>query len=222
MDALDLLEQQHRDIASLIDHLAEETSPGQRTALARRVVRAIEAHSRAEERCFYPTFRARIGDGGRLYEVFEHHALLRFAAVNLLRTRATDLRFDARLEMMRELALRHAEAEEDWAFPKAKRNLLDEDLDQIGVQVAHTHDVLMTSTGAPASTWDRKPRRASSAFAGGSRRRADPEAPSDLTTAARLERIDVAARPLPVRRAHRETARPIPRASQRRVSRSPS
>src|SRR5689334_12228730 len=174
MDALDLLEQQHRDVASLIDRLTHETSPGQRTALVARVVRAIEAHSRAEERCFYPAFRARIGDGGRLYEVFEHHALLRFAAVNLLRTRATDLRFEARLEMVRELALRHAEAEEDWAFPKAKRNLLDEDLDQIGVEVAHAHDVLMASTGAPASTWDRKPRRGSSAFAGGSRRRVDP------------------------------------------------
>jgi hemerythrin superfamily protein len=220
MDALDLLEQQHRDIASLIDHLAEETSPGQRTALVRRVVRAIEAHSRAEERCFYPAFRARIGDGGRLYEVFEHHALLRFASVNLLRTRATDLRFDARLEMVRELALRHAEAEEDWAFPKAKRNLLDEDLDRIGVEVAHAHDVLMASTGAPASTWDRKPRRAASA--GGSSRRADPGATSDLTMAARLARIDASARPLPVRRAHRETARPIPRASQRRASRPPS
>lgn len=222
MDALDLLEQQHRDIASLIDHLAEETSPGQRTALVARVVRAIEAHSRAEERCFYPAFRARIGDGGRLYEVFEHHALLRFAAVNLLRTRATDLRFDARLEMVRELALRHADAEEDWAFPKAKRNLCDEDLDRIGVDVAHAHDVLMAYTGAPASTWDRSPRRGSSSFAGGSRRRVDASTLSDLTTPPRLERIDVPARPLPVRRAHRETARPTPRASQRRASRSPS
>ncbi len=222
MDALDLLEQQHRDIASLIDHLNEETSPGQRTALVARVVRAIEAHSRAEERCFYPAFRARVGDGGRLYEVFEHHALLRFAAVTLLRTRATDLRFEARLEMVRELALRHAEAEEDWAFPRAKRNLCDEDLDRIGVDVARAHDVLMTHLGAPASAWNRSPRRGSSALAGSSRRRVDPSTPGRLAVSARLERIDVSARPLPVRRAHRETARPIPRASQRRVSRSPS
>lgn len=222
MDALDLLEQQHRDIASLIDRLAEETSPGQRTALTARVVRAVEAHSRVEERCFYPAFRARIGDGGRLYEVFEHHALLRFAAVNLHRTRATDLRFEARLEMLRELSLRHAEAEEDWAFPKAKRNLCDEDLDRIGVEVEHAHDVLMAHTRAPASAWDRSPRRGASAFAGSSRRRADPAALADLVLPARLERIDVSARPLPVRRAHRETARPTPRASQRRAARQPS
>jgi hypothetical protein len=145
MDALDLLEQQHRDVAELIDRIASEASPGQRTALVVKVVRAIEAHSRVEERCFYPVFRARIGDDGRLYEVFEHHALLRFAAVNLLRTRATDLRFPARLKLVRELALRHAAAEEDWAFPKAKRNLCDEELDLIGLEVARAHEVLMQS-----------------------------------------------------------------------------
>lgn len=217
MDALDLLEQQHRDVASLIDRVAVETSPGERTALVAQVVRAIEAHSRVEESCFYPAFRARIGDGGRLYEVFEHHALLRFAAVNLLRTRATDLRFMARLEMVRELSLHHAEAEEDWAFPKAKRNLCDEELDQIGVAVEHAHDMLMQA-GPRSAAWDRSPRRAPAAREVGSRARRD----ADRSIVLRLERDAAAARPAPVRRAHRETARPTPRASARRVSRPPS
>ena len=219
MDALDLLEQQHRDVASLIDRIAEETRPGPRTALVEQVVRAIEAHSRVEERCFYPAFRARIGDGGRLYEVFEHHALLRFAAVNLKATRATDERFRARLEMVRELALRHASAEEDWAFPKAKRNLCDEELDQIGVAVAGAHDVLMAPTPrAPA--WDRAPRRTVAAREAGSHRRS--ELPTDRSLLPRLERFDASARPAPARRAHRETARPTPRATPRRAPRPPS
>jgi len=221
MDALDLLEQQHRDVANLIADLADETSPGQRTELVTRLVRAIEAHSRVEERCFYPAFRARIGDGGRLYEVFEHHALLRFAAVNLLRTRATDLRFEARLEMVRELALRHAEAEEDWAFPKAKRNLCDEELDQIGVAVAHAHDVLMR-VGKPPLAWDRSPRRGAGQAGSASSRRADPSSASERSSSLHLERVDASARPTPGRRAHRETARPTPRPSARRASRPPS
>jgi hypothetical protein len=221
MDALDLLEQQHRDVASLIDRVAVATSPGERTALVAQVVRAIEAHSRVEERCFYPAFRARIGDGGRLYEVFEHHALLRFAAVNLLRTRATDLRFEARLEMVRELALRHASAEEDWAFPKAKRNLCDEELDQIGVAVARAHDALMDAVPRRAA-WDRSPRRETAAREAGSRRGGEVTAPADRSLLPRLERVDASARPAPGRRAHRETARPTPRASARRVSRPPS
>jgi hemerythrin superfamily protein len=221
MDALDLLEQQHRDVANLIEDVAEETSPGQRTVLVARLVRAIEAHSRAEERCFYPAFRARIGDGGRLYEVFEHHALLRFAAVTLRGTRATDLRFEARLEMVRELSLRHAEAEEDWAFPKAKRNLCDEELDQIGVEIARAHDVLMR-VGAPPAAWDRSPRRGTGQHTSASRRWAEPSSTSPRPSSTLLERLDATAKPAPGRRAHRETARPTPRPSARRASRPPS
>jgi len=143
MDALDLLEQQHRDTLALIDGVASESRPGKRTALVIALVRAIEAHSRAEERCFYPAFRARIGDDDRLYEAFEDHALMRFVAVNLLRTRATDVRFSARLKLVQEIFLRHANAEEDWGFPKAKRYLTDENLDVIGIEVARAHDMLM-------------------------------------------------------------------------------
>lgn len=143
MDALDLLEQQHKDTLALIERVASEPSPGRRTALVIALVRAIEAHSRAEERCFYPAFRARIGDDARLYDAFEDHALMRFVAVNLLRTRATDVRFSARLKIVHEIYLRHVIAEEDWGFPKAKRNLTDENLDVIGAEVARTHELLM-------------------------------------------------------------------------------
>src|SRR6185369_5507943 len=140
MDALDLLEQQHRDVSGLIDRVAAEPSVGRRITLVVQVVRAVEAHSRAEERAFYGAFCGRIGGAdGRLYEGFEHHALLRFAAANLLRTRAGDVRFGARVETVRQLFARHAAVEEDWMFPRAKRVFHDEDLDRIGVEVERAH-----------------------------------------------------------------------------------
>src|SRR5262245_16943701 len=143
MDALDLLEQQHRDTLALIDRVANEPRPGKRTALVIALVRAIEAHSRAEERCFYPALRERIGDDDRLYEAFEDHALMRLLAGNLLRTRATDVRFSARLKLVQDIFLRHATVEEDWGFPKAKRHFTDENLDVIGADVARAHEMLM-------------------------------------------------------------------------------
>jgi hemerythrin superfamily protein len=147
MDALDLLEQQHRQALALVDNISAEPSPGRRTALVIALVRAVEAHSRVEERYFYPALRARIdavrASEARIYEAFEEHALMRFVALSLLRTRVTDVRFSARLKLVQELFLRHANVEEDWCFPKAKRNLSDEDLDLIGVEVARAHDVLM-------------------------------------------------------------------------------
>jgi hemerythrin superfamily protein len=140
MDALDLLEQQHRALVELFDRVATAESPGRRTALVAGLVRAVEAHSRVEESVFYAAFSERIaGEQARLYEGFEDHALMRFAAVNLLRTRATDVRFSARLKQVQRLFRRHAAAEESWMFPKAKRALHDEALDRIGLEIERAH-----------------------------------------------------------------------------------
>ena len=140
MDALDLLEQQHRDLGELFARVVAEAAPGRRTALVAQVVRAVEAHSRVEEGVFYAAVSAQIGGAeARLYEAFEDHALLRFAAVNLLRTRATDVRFAARLKLVHDLFSRHALGEEDWMFPKAKRALHDEVLDRIGTEIERAH-----------------------------------------------------------------------------------
>ncbi len=140
MDALDLLQQQHRDLGELFPRVSAETAPGRRTACVARLVRAVEAHSRVEESVFYAAVSAQIGGAeARLYEAFEDHALLRFAAVNLLRTRATDLRFPARLKLVHTLFRRHAAVEEDWLFPKAKRALRDEALERIGQEIERAH-----------------------------------------------------------------------------------
>jgi hemerythrin superfamily protein len=140
MDALDLLEQQHRELAFRIAEAIAAEGAGRRTARAAQLVRAVEAHSRVEETVFYAVFTRRIGaDEPRLHEAYEAHALLRFAAENLLHTRATDVRFDARLKLVHDLFERHAALEEDWMFPKAKRALSDEALDQIGDDVARAH-----------------------------------------------------------------------------------
>jgi len=155
MDALDLLEQQHRKLAELLADLVADgsaagaaprgglapagESAGRRTALIAQLVRTVEAHSRVEETVFYAAFGTRVAAEPKLYEAYEAHALLRFAAVNLLHTRATDVRFAARLKLVHDLFERHAALKKDWMFPKAKRVLHDEVLDRIGVDLERAH-----------------------------------------------------------------------------------
>jgi hemerythrin superfamily protein len=142
MDALDLLEQQHRVLGERFDEifaLPAEPGAGRRASMIAQLVRAVEAHSRVEETVFYAALSRVDGVEGRLYEGFEDHALLRFAAVNLLRTRITDVRFGARLRLVHDLFTRHALIEEDWMFPKAKRALHDEQLDRIGTEIERAH-----------------------------------------------------------------------------------
>ncbi len=158
MDALDRLEQPHRDLGELFAGVSMAGPAGRRTAVAAQLVRAVEAHSRIEETVFYAAFTERIpGVEARLYEGFEDHALLRFAAVNLLRTRATDVRFAARLKLVHDLFARHAAGEEDWMFPKAKRALHDEALDRIGTDIERAHAARLSI--APAIFERPHPRR---------------------------------------------------------------
>jgi hypothetical protein len=160
MDALDLLEQQHRDLAALFVEVTSAGGAGRRTAGVAHLVRALEAHSRVEERVFYAAFAERVrGSEARLYEGFEDHALLRFSASNLLHTRATDVRFAARFRMVQDLFERHARMEEDWMFPKAKRALVDEALDRLGDEIERAHAARL-SIAPPVRERPRPRRRA--------------------------------------------------------------
>ncbi len=151
MDALDLLEQQHRDLGGLFGLVHQAETAGRRTAAVAQLVRALTAHSRVEETVFYAAFTARVGgDEARLWDAFEAHALLRFTAENQLRTRVTDVRFAARLKVVHGLFRRHEHAEEDWMFPKAKRALHDEALDRIGGEIERAPAARLSIAPAPA------------------------------------------------------------------------
>jgi hemerythrin superfamily protein len=150
MDALDLLEHQHHQVSALMEQITVEPSPGRRTTLVARLSRMIDAHVRIEETYLYPVCAERmLGDRRPLHEAYEKHGLTRFAADNLLRTRVTDIRFEARLKLLRDVFAHHADEEEDWIFPKAKRGLTDEQLDVLGCDLERAYDVLL-QVGVPA------------------------------------------------------------------------
>jgi hemerythrin superfamily protein len=159
MDALDLLEQQHLDVSALIDRIAAERSPGLRTSMVAQLSRMIDAHVRIEETYLYPVCAERMG-GNRspLHEAYEKHGLARFAANNLLRTRATDVRFEARLKLLRDVFVHHADEEEGFLFPKAKRGLTDEQLDVIGCDLERAYEVLLR-VGVPSAFVLPRPQR---------------------------------------------------------------
>ncbi|WP_434048638.1 MULTISPECIES: hemerythrin domain-containing protein [Sorangium] len=153
MDALDLLEQQHLELSALMARIAAEPSPGLRTSMVAQLSRMIDAHVRIEETYLYPVCAERMGsDRKPLHEAYEKHGLARFAADNLLRTRATDVRFEARLKLLREVFVDHADEEESVLFPRAKRGLTDEQLDVIGCELERAYEVLLrvgVSAGVP-------------------------------------------------------------------------
>jgi hypothetical protein len=138
MDALDLLEQQHRDIRAMLDRIATDPSPTERAAIVAQVALLIDVHTRAEARFVYvpcaPMLRR--DDRSRFHEACERHALTRAAAASLARTRPSSASFAPRLKQLREVFVAHELEDECWIFQRAKASMTDEQLDAIGEQIA--------------------------------------------------------------------------------------
>lgn len=141
MDALDLLEEHHREVLALLDGVAAEARPAARAKLTAALVRHVEVHLSAEARHLYAVCAEKLV--GRehqppLRDAWETHALVRFAADHLLQTRATDVRFPSRLKLLRCTFEDHVHVEETSVFQRAKTEFTDEQLDAIGERIARS------------------------------------------------------------------------------------
>jgi hypothetical protein len=132
MDAVDLLEQQHRDVRERLECLAAAPDLGERQAELLDALGAVEAHVRAEETYLYVKHSACLSDESRFESALAEHVFIRAAARELASAYADGPLFASRLQVLCDRFARHAEDEEDWVFPKFKRALTDEALDSMG------------------------------------------------------------------------------------------
>jgi Hemerythrin HHE cation binding domain len=158
MDALDLLEQQHRDLRDRLACLAAAPDLCGREAELLEALRAVEAHVRTEETYLYAVHAARMTDEQRLQSALAEHAFLRAAARELASARQDGPLFSARLMALSERFAAHADEEEDWAFPKLKRSMTDEELDALGTDLELAFDFFKETGWAPVRSVRQLPR----------------------------------------------------------------
>src|SRR5262245_1440598 len=99
MDAIELLEQQHRDVESLFERLGSGGRDKQ--ALFNQLADLLAIHAAIEERHFYPAVRARRTEDILLESLSEHLAIKR-ALADLLMLPAKNERFDAKLAALKQ------------------------------------------------------------------------------------------------------------------------
>jgi hemerythrin superfamily protein len=115
LHAIKLLEQQHREVEALFDHVERASTPADRARALSHVVDRFAAHARIEEEIFYPEV---YGDDveGELREALEEHQGIKRVVAELLELGPESPQFAAKLASMRELVARHVETEEDKLF----------------------------------------------------------------------------------------------------------
>ncbi|HEX4461506.1 MAG TPA: hemerythrin domain-containing protein [Polyangia bacterium] len=135
MNAIKLLEKDHRDVKALFRKYerAGQGAHKEKQTLAQQIIRALSIHAAIEEQFFYPAARAvdeRLSD--QVLEALEEHHVAKWTLNELDRMKPDDERFDAKMTVLMENIRHHIDEEERELFPKLQKRLAPTDLDELG------------------------------------------------------------------------------------------
>jgi hemerythrin superfamily protein len=131
MNAIDLLESQHREVEDLFARIEKAANNEAKEQAFIELADSLAIHATIEEHHFYPAVKESETEE-ILVESVEEHLEIKRKLSALLDTEIEDETFDAKVDALRDEVERHVEEEEEDLFPKVM-NLFDEDqLEAIG------------------------------------------------------------------------------------------
>jgi hemerythrin superfamily protein len=146
VNAIELLKTQHDEAKALFKKI-ENADEAEKGVLFDELADALAVHAAIEEKHFYPaTKNARTEE--LLQEAVEEHLSVKRIIADLLELEPSDAQFDAKISVLREQVEHHVEEEEGDLFPKVKKLLSDDELDDLGVVMEDTAEELKAD-GAP-------------------------------------------------------------------------
>ena len=137
MKATDLLKKQHKSVKALLKEVEKTEDGRRRRQLMEQIAGELKIHTRIEEEIFYPAARE-IGTSKAeelVDESFEEHHVVDLVLAELPKVDPEDERFAAKMTVLSELVLHHAEEEEEELFPLCEKKLGRERLQQLGEQM---------------------------------------------------------------------------------------
>lgn len=117
-NAIAMLEQQHREVEELFDHLDQAEDPEEKQTLFDELADKLVLHAAIEEQHLYPALRA--GDTETaVREAEEEHLAIKRLLADLVELDVEDATFSAKLEVLKERVEHHIDEEERQLFPQA-------------------------------------------------------------------------------------------------------
>lgn len=150
MDAITLLKNDHEKVRQLLSQLAKEEAADAREKLLDQIALELEAHTTIEEEIFYPAFREaseKQEDEKMYFEAMEEHrAAGDLVLPDLKGTTPDSEKFGGRAKVLKELVEHHADEEEKDMFPRAKKLLDADTLEELGQRMEKRKQELMRKT----------------------------------------------------------------------------
>ncbi len=147
MNAIDLLESQHREVEKLFARI-EKAETDDKEDIFNDIADKLAVHAAIEEHKFYPAVKDRRTEDILLESLEEHLGIKRVLA-DLLETDADDESFDAKVKVLKEQVTHHVGEEEDDLFPKVRKLFNKDELEAIGQEMSREQAELEESDEPP-------------------------------------------------------------------------
>lgn len=160
IDALELLEEQHREVEEMFDELMSAGGDSEKSRIFTRLANALAAHTKIEETIFYPSV---FGDDteDELRESVEEHLVAKRIIADLLEMEPSDPQYMSKVVVLQEVVQHHVDDEEQELFEEV-REMETEDLEVLGRKMQERYEQLME--GEPKDEIPRETDAAAVAF----------------------------------------------------------
>ena len=145
--ALELLEQDHREVEEWFDEYNElKEEDNRKGALAEKICLALKVHAQIEEEIFYPQAREATKDNDLIDEAAVEHATVKHLIVEIEGMEVGEELYDAKIRVLGEMVKHHIKEEEEELFPELVPTKMD--LDAVGKELAKRKEELMAEMQA--------------------------------------------------------------------------
>jgi cystathionine beta-lyase/cystathionine gamma-synthase len=147
MNAITLLEDDHKDLKKLLEKGDETTERGVKTraALLQEIAAKLTAHEKIEEDIFYPALKEHPKAREIVLEGYQEHHVVDLIMGELKSTREDDERWGAKFSVMKENIEHHIEEEEEDMFKTARSVFTREELETLGERMEQMKAEVLTS-----------------------------------------------------------------------------
>jgi iron-sulfur cluster repair protein YtfE (RIC family) len=135
MNAIDLLETQHKETLEMFTQLKNSKPGAARKQTFKKMQGALLAHMLIEEEIFYPSVAMQSSDGEPIAEGYEEHAGAPAAIDRCARAVSEEELFAVRIGVLEEMVKHHIKEERDEIFPRARKGLGQEELERLGEEM---------------------------------------------------------------------------------------
>jgi hemerythrin superfamily protein len=142
MDAIELLKEDHKKVEKIFSAMEKKED---RQKMFPELDRELSVHAEIEEKIFYPATREAEPTRDLVLESIEEHKQIKMVLADLEQTDKTTDVWGAALKVLKEDVMHHVGEEEDELFPKVRKVLSKQQLEDLGSRMEELKTQLLTA-----------------------------------------------------------------------------